>query len=1092
VGKGWKLPLPAAESEELLKRPILLLLLTLFLLGLGSSAFGQCTGHAVLNDYERGAFLNAAYGERAVLAVELLAAEGCTQAMLDSLHGIGVTVRFADEKTGYALVMMPKSKVLDALDLPGISYVSVAIADPTYSNFYQKPSPFVPPSERKAMPVPPITIPFPRVATTLAPNGPYFAAKEAGLTLFWQQHSEADGRGVRVAVLDRGLDLLHPALQVAKDRNGNTVPKVVDVLTVTTPEEDTGWLQFGDPIQTTNGAFFAAGRTWTAPRDGSFRFGIFTRELHLGSWDPTKTDPHLKSVLLSVGVLWDEQSNRVWVDTDGDGNFGNQRALGDYGETHEVDYFGRKNGQDDHRIPFGVKIDRARHAAYLSIADSPHGAMVSGPLAANRLTGGLFDGAAPNAQLIDARIPALSVRTSLMLRAFACPDVDIINSSGRLGVPDDEGREDFLRHVVERAIRIYDKPVACYCGAPSALHVLDYQSPEMLRRNRQLPPPYREAINGGVWFVADGLVNTVLAPSASLVTQSRYMPVAVPWEDGRLHVVDIVVEPPAPAGYGIGANPSPTIPVVSGILADLISEAKRTQVRYSAVRLTQAILTGARSVPGFPASKQGFGLANASGAWEQLAKMATADDPKNPVLTSFTVARMQDGRRREVNGFRADLPKVSGTLRGELWITRRGGYSDGRAYTLGLRSDDGTYRLFDQRATLVRDRPARVRFSAKITPGLHVAFLQLLDTKAGVVMQEIPLSVRAPDVPETVAPGVEEYETAIAPLRSDMRYVRLGEDTQAARFVMRIPYEGPSLISARSMPGFVYGVLGNRFVSTEKPPGQSVDAAHHVGPIEEFESLVLNAKPGTQTIFWENRGRPEYATPYDPPAPDVPVHGTVVVTKYAVGFTEPDSRTVQLTNKLAEIEGKVEFYAAAMGSSMLTGAGAHSLATLDRSLPVHLSQWRVRVSTTVDGLGPVDAFLLNCTGKSGCVVAAQQLVTAKGATLIVDNPTEGSWRIVIRARDRLGHPASYRVQEASLTPTGDTSEAVKKKLSSGALWLIPQPAKKSDALYVAFRIAGTPGRQDHKDGLRIAMTALDVGGPRSMQARTRADLLGKP
>ncbi len=1057
-------------------RQILVTLAAVILCGWNVSTFAQCSGHVVLNDYERSSFLSAAYGKRAEIAVQILAADGCSGVMLGSLRGLGAHVRFFDAKVGYALAMLPREKVLEVLDLSGVSSALAAASDGDYSLDYQTPTSGVPPTETKT--VPPIAVPLPHVAIDPPKNGPYFAAAEAGLSELWRQHPEADGRGVRIAVLDRGLDLLHPALREGKDGNGHIVPKVADVISVTTPKEDAGWVQFGDPIQTIKGTFVAAGRTWTAPHDGDFRFGIFNRELHLGEWYRgigEEENAHLKSVPLSVGVLWDERNNRVWVDTDGDGSFRNQRALGDYAETHDVDYFGRKEGENDNRIPFGVKFDRSSHAAYLSIADSPHGGMVAGPLAANRLTGGLFEGAAPSAQLIDARLPSANPTLALLLSAFARSDVDVINKSGVLAVPSDDGRNDFQRHVFDRAMAVYDKPIACFCGGSNTLYVLDYQSPEMLRRNRQLPPPYREAINGGVWFTTDGQVNTVLAPSASLVTQSRYMPFAVPWEDGRTHITKDALASPAPAGYAIGANPSPTIPVVSGILADLISEARRQHVRYDAARLTQAVFTGTRTLDGFSAAEQGFGLVNAAGAWNQLVKMSTADDPKNPVLTSFAVARMEDGRLKKVNGFHADLPQPGETLHGDVWITRRGGYSGGREYTLSMRANDGTYMLLDQKVTLVRDQAVRVRFEAKVTSGLHVAFLQLKDALAGVVMQEVPLSTRAPSVLETIAPGVEKYQKTIPPLRGDEPLVRLGEDVQAARFVMRIPYEGSSFISARSIPEYTYGVVGDRFVSTERPSGEPVDAMHHVGPMQEFESLIANTKPGIQYVYWENRGRPEYATPYDDPAPDVPITGIVTVTKYTVAFSKGDGQSVRATNKLADINGRVEFYDAKLTSSELTGKGAHAMATLQHTLPPHLSEWRVFVAPTSVDHPTTDAFLLDCTRKEGCSVAAQKPVTAKGAIFVTDDPKEGDWRIVIRARQGAAHPTSYQIREARLVPSSAAAQSGVAGYVSGAAWSVSVPPQQSDAQYVAFRIAGSPDNDAQKNGLRIAMTPLTAG-----------------
>jgi hypothetical protein len=109
-------------------------------------------------------------------------------------------------------------------------------------------------------------------------------------------------------------------------------------------------------------------------------------------------------------------------------------------------------------------------------------------------------------------------------------------------------------------------------------------------------------------------VNTVLAPSANLETQSRYDPLTIPWPDGtKRSFGDSSIEPPAPDGYMIGSNNSPAIPVVSGALADLISEARRERVRYDANRLINAIFTGARPLYGFPSSRQGYGLVRRSG-----------------------------------------------------------------------------------------------------------------------------------------------------------------------------------------------------------------------------------------------------------------------------------------------------------------------------------------------------------------------------------------------------------------------------------------------------------------------------------------------
>jgi hypothetical protein len=1005
-------------------------------------------------------------GHRDEVLAQFLSQAGCGEQMLEGLKQLGAKIDFADKTSGYALVTVSREKLLETLDLPGIAYAYTRDDDRMY---YQHPAAKIPQGERNAEPVPPITIPYPRVATTLAKDGPYFAADEIGLTELRKEHPQADGRGVRVAVPDEGFDLLHPALQQAMDAAGQTVPKIADLGTLTGPDEDSGWVLFGAAIQTKNRTFDAAGRTWIVPEDGTYRFGIFKTDLLLGPEDNSKT----QKLLLSVGVLWDEQGKRIWVDTDGDGSFKNQRALGDYGATHDVDWFGTKVGANDNRIPFGVKIDAARSAVYIRIGGE-HGAMVGGPLAANRLTGGLFDGTAPSAQLIDSNSGRATYLAGIV-GMFSRPDVDVINRSGGLGragyTGDREGIEDFAQRVVERVIAVYKKPIATYSAAVGTIHVNDYAGPEMLRRNRQLGPPYRDTINSGVVFLPNGLVNVVVAPSANLETDSRYKPGDITWPDGVRYMWDNGKRnPPAPDGYVIGANNSPTIPVVSGLLADLISEAKREHVRFNALRLNNAVFTGTKLLDGFPVSQQGYGLINAAQSWNQLAKMAKADDPNNPELTSFTLSRTEDGKGMEVQGFQADLSEPGEKLSGEIEVTRHGGYAGGRKYVLSLRGNDGSFALLDHAAILERDKPTRVRFHSNGASGWHIVFLELRDAKADVVMQDVPLSVRVPDVPEKIAPGVDKYESTIQPLRSESRFPRVGEDVRAARYVMRIPYTGPENISTRSFPG-------GRYRDTAAPPGEPVDAAHHVGPMETLESLVVNDEPGTQDIFWENRGRPEYATQYDGPAPDVPIHAELTVTKYAVAIEKSANDALTVSNKLAEVEGKVELYDATLKTGQLEGTGVHASGEVERTLPAGLAEWRVRVTANLLSGETADVYVMNCAGKDGCSVAAQQQIPAPGKTIAIEKPQPGAWKIVVRSRGEVSHPVKYSVVEAQLTPTALPIEQADGKHASGTTWTLALPAKQSDAQYAAFRIAGTAGNEHEKNGLLIALTALDTNAP---------------
>ncbi|HWC74736.1 MAG TPA: hypothetical protein VG454_12445 [Gemmatimonadales bacterium] len=1023
----------------------------------------QCTARPTLNDFERAGFITAASRPDSIVTVHVLTTPGCQASVFEALRALGATRRFADRRVGYIAVSIAPSKVLNVLDVGGIDY-AMATTGWDFRLTLRPDTNFVPHARRAVAPVPPITLPIPRVATSLPADGPYFAAAEAGLTQLWQAHPLADGRGVRVALVDEGVDLLHPALRVARDARGRPIPKFADAVTLAGLDENDAWVRFTTTVRAARGVFRTAGHTWTAPHDGPYRFGIFTRYQRLGDFDDDDllVNPRWKSVWLSVGVLWDERSNRVWVDTDGDLSFRNQRALGDYGITHDIDWFGLQEGDADNRLPFGVKIDRARHAAFLTLAVGGHGAYTAGPLAANRASGGLFDGAAPNAQIVDVhyrpRFPAY-------LAAFARRDVDVVNWSGGWGQPSVfgdhyDGNADFDRRVLERAIDVYDKPMACACGMSNAVNVWDYQSPEMLRRNRQIPPPYGEFIAGpGWWFTPDGVENLEFAPSTSLVTESRYFAYGLFWEDGKRHNIrGDAVEPWAPPGYQVGANPSPTIPVVSGVLADLISEARRTHVRYNAARLTQAVRIGARRLPGYPTAEQGFGVINAANAWQQLAAMSRGDDPAVPQLTSFTVSRRDSGQLRPVYGFHADEPMAGGILSGELWITRHGGRGGSRTYRVTVAGDDGTYRVLDSVVSFTRGRPVRVRFEAKRTPGLHGAFLQLLDTSANVVIQAIPLGLRVPEIPDTLPGRVERYRATIPPRGFHFFVPHVDTATQSVRYSLRIPVGGEQRLQA-ALP------VGSPEPAKEVT-GDSIDPRHHVGPMQTFRATTPNPWPGTKRVLVANGALViEYERAESKPDPDVPITATLEVEQFAVTIV-PDSSGLLVRNAGAAVAGQVEFYSAQVDSSDWTGVGPHGMVTVTRAIPEKIAQWRMSVNAIGAPSKDIDAFVLQCAAKEACEVQDQKTVGHAGATFALDDPAAGEWRIVIRARAPMGGAARYRVREALLdsgTVPGDRSV----QRATGESWSLPIP---SSARYASFRI-------DPPRALRIAVTPLTPGLP---------------
>jgi hypothetical protein len=340
--------------------------------------------------------------------------------------------------------------------------------------------------------------------------------------------------------------------------------------------------------------------------------------------------------------------------------------------------------------------------------------------------------------------------------------------------------------------------------------------------------------------------------------------------------------------------------------------------------------------------------------------------------------------------------------------------------------------------------------------------------------------IRAPERPVRAAPGVDVYRRTLAPREVERMYFRIDEGVQAMHVAVDVPWTGPAHISLRS---FTLGPEpdGGRVAFTTTPTapdGPPVDAAHHVGPMEHFERQTTSVRAGTGSFLWENRGRPEYETPYDAPAPDVPVTATLTLEKYAVRFRpEGRSQTVHVTNVLADVEGRVESYDANLVSHQLVGRGARASADFEHTLAAGLSQWRVSVAASLTGTNLADAWLLDCTNASrGCVVVDRTSITKAGATLVADEPAAGVWRVVIRSRGRMAVPIDYTIRHASLTPSAVSIQPGDRKHASGTRWSLTVPPGTGDAQYVAYRLA--PGERDGQEkAIRIAMTPLQPDAP---------------
>jgi hypothetical protein len=101
------------------------------------------------------------------------------------------------------------------------------------------------------------------------------------------------------------------------------------------------------------------------------------------------------------GVLWEEGSNTVWVDTNQDRSFTDETPLTEYNDRPGFGVFGTDDPETPIResVGFGVQIKREKKLVALNLGVASHASLVVGAAVGSRGMNGRFDGVAPGAQL---------------------------------------------------------------------------------------------------------------------------------------------------------------------------------------------------------------------------------------------------------------------------------------------------------------------------------------------------------------------------------------------------------------------------------------------------------------------------------------------------------------------------------------------------------------------------------------------------------------------------------------------------------------------------------------------------------------------
>ncbi|RZQ59239.1 S8 family serine peptidase [Amycolatopsis suaedae] len=971
----------------------------------------------------------------------LIATERGARAASD-LGAAGAEVEYRADDIGYVRAEVPVDKVKQLAALPGVHAVDV-----------DENVPLPDPRPQGEKPPTPQTPPGPG---TPAVN-PYLPTGETGAAQFTGAHPAWDGRGVTVGVVDTGIDLDHPSLNVTSTGER----KVTDWVTYTdgrftngvNNDDDPTWLNM--VTQVTGPTFTQGGVSYTAPGPGAFRFAVFDeRDPRLGGdvGNDVNRDGNPAGSSGKFATLWAPDSGTVWVDTNQNANFADDKPMTDYKVRGDVGTFGTDNPATPVReaMKFAVQTDPANSVVNIGIVSDAHGSHVAGIIAGNKLFGGAMNGAAPGAKLVSVRaclFVAGCTDHALfegMIYAARDANVDVINMSIG-GLPPLNDGDNATAELYNRLIDTYDVQMFISAGnegagsntvgdpsvADRVVSVGSYISQATWRSNYGSDSADLDNLHG---FSSrgpredGGFKPTLIAPGAAVA------PVPT-WQQGQPTAGTY----PLPPGYGMFNGTSMASPQAAGAAAVLVSAAVARGVEHKPAQLRQALNSTTRFIPGYQAYEQGNGLIQVERAWNQLrAGIGTVDItssvPVSTVLSGFLATPGVGVGIHDREGVKAGDRYVR-----EYTFTRRSGPDHPMTYRVNWVGNDGT---FSSAPTILLPKNSAVKFRVTVNPrtaGAHSAILNLdSPMTTGVEYQTLNTVIAAEDF--TAANGYTvRHGGQIGRNETSSFFVRVPQGAPALKVDMTGGGTTPGAGQIRFLRFHPYGVgfEDNSSLNCYNPPVAGGGGCDTGSPASR---TVSNPTPGVWEIEVEARRTSDAA--FAPYTLTASVLGASVTpspdTIPAAQPGQPINRQYQLTNLFGPFTGRAA--GTTLGSAVVAQPTMAHDARAQWNIDVTPGSTglRTRIGSPADVGADLDLFLFNCTSGS-CVLHAQSADGDSEEEINVPNPAAGRWIAQVHAYKVPSGSTAFRYLDVFTNPAfGNVAVTDGNALRpAGATWTVP-------------------------------------------------------
>ncbi len=1032
--------------------------------GVPYSAFAQAgtARRSFLFKDNRGDLASARARGESEVTVIVAAMPGANARLVRAIEKMGGTIRFRADNVDYLRARVPVDSVDRLVRDPLVHSLDINMkgSDRGFAADPSAPQPLTPDDARpldSRTGGPPLAAVdtgarvWPPVQSDYPLANRYEPLEDMGGMEFRREHPQWDGRGVTLALIDMNPDPFEPELQVARTLDGAPVSKIAFYQTAVDQleEEDGTWLEMKDSVTASQGAFTYDGRTYRAPRDGTFGIALLDEEKFdslssAGLKKDLNRDGNPPGTSRLFAVLWDRKANDVWVDTNQDRSFADEKALTNYAERPDFAAFGRDDPATPVResVGFAVQIDTAARKVGILAGVPYHASLVVGAALGSRGTQGRFEGVAPGARLASVAEGCQAYgQTEAVILALENPEID----GAWLEQCSNITRPYLLRDgrlvptvIYSRLIAKYRKPLMIpthnypvlgaaddFVLAECGIGVGGHESKANFLTNYGFRTEHDDnlLITGGYGPMGTGAFGPTIISPSNIMSGNRG------WElPAAAHMGSVFQMPP---GYLIAGGTSTATPTASGAVALLISAAKQTGVKYDACALKHAIASSARYVPHIPAYKQGNGVIDIAGAWEVLKAMGHSGS--RVTITSSAPVKHVYGKLLPTPNEGVGLYEREGWHAGDsgrrtVTFTRTTGPKSPMKFTIAFTGDSGTFSAPGTvELPLGEPVPVAIDISPK-TPGVHSALLTLDNPDVpGHAYRMLTTVVAA----EPLNAANEYTVTTSAPVpRPGMRslFYEVPEGTMALKVVLEAPKRevqlaivGPDTRTADVAHVVVErrrGAGGSRadaprpketFVAGNPMPGVWEIRLTDIADVREFDwraSLDGGPVPPTEATITISalavEAKPASLVASLDGAPGPSGSAGRVESAPAAG----DGATLSFSSRMAKFEGVVSSYP-------LGSAHRERLTIADRAQVVHeldvpagTESLMARVSSPSDTSADLDVYVYDCTGEE-CRISSVGGDPAGDERVVVRRPKAGKWRIVVDAASVPGGSTSY-------------------------------------------------------------------------------------